>query len=995
MFARFCDALHQRGAKNSLCVLPFLFATLFSLGSKATAEGYITFPSDIEWVTRRSEHFEIVYRAGQTQFAERALLAAEKAHQLIAPIFPEIPESTYIVLADFKDGLNGYAVDFPYPHMVIFASPPEGSSTLAVLDDWLESVILHEYVHVLHLYPATGLWKVGRRIFGSWVLPNGLMPSHLHEGLATFLETQLGEGGRGQGADFHMYRRIAVKEGKWGNEFAPLDLLEGSVLDWPHGHSPYFFGYWAWKEVWDRKKQTGILNVVKDQSGNWPYWISRPFNKELGISYPQLWSQIYERGKKEALGEIAEAEAEGLTPQKQLTDSGHSKWDLAAGPDGNLMAMRTSHPDDGARVEIRRTDTVELVDTFEPESGSEQGICFGTWNGTQQILYTDSRNRHGYQTFVLRRRSVEAKDTRDVVIVDKENKAGHLEHLHAVSCAPDFSTLAAYVETAGHGQLLRLQPVASPSPDFPEFKVTEEWNIPKATWISGVLAGKTIYAIVRGKGGSTLYSWAGANAQAVGHISKTHFHTLMLDPHAKVLTIGGESGRNELWELDLQTARITKRVAVLGGLSGAAFTKEKLFALGYRHGGYDLFEMNVGETKTAPSSTKRKKPVPVKIDRSPMESTSAAESKSFDATQVLLQPEESYSPWASLTPRAWIPNILIVPDGMQISAWIPGFDIGQKNSYSLFGGYDTRGSPFFSGSYAYRFHQQSIAQAEAYYSPSYLISNRSFLNTWGGSVGLSSAFGFIDSFADPRFGINLQYRRVESSRFGPAKNSAGVGISLTQAFGFKARPRAISPHRGTRVSVAASQFPQSLGSTESYHTITASIDQYVSSPWLGSHLFFLTAHFGYTAGTVLYNSFFQGGGELIFSQGRGFFLNRGFFPGSFLGRRMLSMNTEYRFPMWDVYRGHGLWPAFLQRIHGAVIADLLTFDNGTSSTAPRDFFKVFYGSVGVELKSDWKWFYYLPASVRVGFYRGLGSNQFWGIQGEPLYVTFAIEGGLF
>src|SRR5207245_267157 len=138
--------------------------------------------------------------------------------------------------------LNGYSLDFPFPHIVIYASPPDPEGDLDSYEQWLDTVVLHEFVHTLHLYPASGICKLGRAIFGSAALPNGQMPTHFHEGIATFLATEKSSGGRGRGAQFRMYTRMAVEEKAWGKNFRPYDLFEGSPLHWPHGASPYYFG---------------------------------------------------------------------------------------------------------------------------------------------------------------------------------------------------------------------------------------------------------------------------------------------------------------------------------------------------------------------------------------------------------------------------------------------------------------------------------------------------------------------------------------------------------------------------------------------------------------------------------------------------------------------------------------------------------------------------------------------------------------------------------
>lgn len=81
------------------------------------------FPADIDWKTRTSENFSVLYAKGQDDLAIKTLKAAERAHRLLTPIFPDAPDHTWVVLGQFQDVTNGYALTWPYPHMVIFAAP--------------------------------------------------------------------------------------------------------------------------------------------------------------------------------------------------------------------------------------------------------------------------------------------------------------------------------------------------------------------------------------------------------------------------------------------------------------------------------------------------------------------------------------------------------------------------------------------------------------------------------------------------------------------------------------------------------------------------------------------------------------------------------------------------------------------------------------------------------------------------------------------------------
>ncbi len=161
-------------------------------------------------------------------------------------------------------------------------------------------------------------------------------------------------------------------------------------------------------------------------------------------------------------------------------------------------------------------------------------------------------------------------------------------------------------------------------------------------------------------------------------------------------------------------------------------------------------------------------------------------------------------------------------------------------------------------------------------------------------------------------------------------------------------------------------------------------------------VFFAGTTLGYTEGSPLFNSFYESGGEVLFAQGRGVSLNRGFSPGSLYGRRMFNGNLEYRFPIARIGRGMDLMPFHLKVIHAALVADVTSMDFGPSSynsltgtKNPTNVFKIFYTSAGLELKSDWKFFYYVPTVLRAGVYHGFG-----GFGSQDIQISFGIEASI-
>jgi hypothetical protein len=912
----------------------------------AETPSYITFPSHVDWVTQETPHFHILFRQGEHRLAQRTLAAAERAYGLLSPIFQETPPKTWIILADFHDSLNGYAIDYPFPHFVVFAAPPEPSGALASLDTWLDSVVLHEYVHVLHLYPAHGFWSAVKSVFGTWVLPNGMLPSHLHEGLATFFETHFTRGGRGKGNLFSMFTRMAVKEGVWGKDFVPLDLLEGSVR-WPQGASPYYFGYQIYQELWSLKQAEGIHAFVQDTSGRLlPYWLSKSTQEVFGADYPSLWNSVFEKTERRMSAEIAEIESRPLSPLKYLTDTHFYKWDLVLSPDGGKIAYRKAHPDTGNTLEIAATDGTDQKQSIELEAGRQEGLCWVARGQDTFLILAESEFDYNHQLNVLRVINPSNKEK-----ITPHSKDRRIEHVQSIGCTPDGQILT-YQEHAGRGLVTAWETSA----EWKQWKSTREWPVPESDWVTSLLPGNPSLLALRRGVSTELYEWeANGSPKKIWQLPGLFYHLMPRLPSGEIPAVGTLSGRDEVWALDPKKKAARKLISVLGGVNAFEHQGDKWWVSSYRHGGYDI-----AETKAISD-----KPQPLTVP--------APESRDLPSRDEPLV-EKAYSPISTLLPKAWIPNLLIVPAGVQFSVWVPGFDVSQKNFYNLIGGYDTRGSAFFVGDYSHRFGKSQQFNIEGNLLPSYLIASKAFFRTWGGSASYSTRLGE----KMPLFSAGVSFKQVEDSALGPGLRSVGLTVSLSDSFWVRTAPRAIAPLRATRVSISHGQYFKMLGSDDNYFATTIGVDQYLKAPWADRHIFKLAGRFGISQGTAYYNSFFQGGGELQFSPGRGFFLNRGFYPGTFLSQKMLAFNFDYLFPLVEIERGHGQWPFFLKRIDGALVADVLT----------QNAFMYYYCSAGAELKTHWKTFFYFPTVIRFGAYHGFGQA------GESLYLMSAVEATL-
>ncbi|MFM8269495.1 MAG: hypothetical protein ACKN9V_04835 [Pseudomonadota bacterium] len=916
---------------------------------------YLSFPSDISWKSMETEHFHIIYREGQKDFATRTLQAAERAHKLLKPIFSETPATTSIVLADFSDSLNGYSLNFPYPHFVVFASPPNSAHELSSLDQWLESVVLHEYTHTLHLYPANGAWQWLRSIFGTVIVPNGMMPAHFHEGLATFLETHFSDGGRGRSPFFRMLTRKAVAAKAWGTEFLPLDLLDGSQSRWPHGTSPYYFGYFFYEHLWKKKGPQGIYDLTLKESSSWPYLINSPLVDTFGLGIKDLWIELVKEQSLRTEREFEEIKKEPLSELSYLTQTKFTKKNLVLSSSKEKAAFLSSRPDKEGQIEIIEVPSGRLVHEYPIRFSDSGGLCWRETDIGNAFILTTPHQENFYLTNRLTLLHPEKNQTHELTVSNET-----LDHVHEFSCSKDFTSILIYQEKGGRGQVSLLK--RDPSLWDTSFKINHQWEIPQGSWISSVSIGAQMLFLLREGNETTLYEWnPPVPPQALGKLDGHAYGLRQFEKEAYL--IAGLSGRDELWRIDPKQNSLKKMVAVTGGINQFDLLNSDFLVSSYEHGGFDVAKASaIKETVTVPLKK--------------------VELKSSIEKPALSWEEKEYSPASYLIPRTWIPSALFVPYGFQAGAWIPMFDLSQKHFYDINLGLDKRESnegsqmlPYLSGAYGYRFGKTASLQSNAYFLPGFLVISRSFFKRWGTTLSFSNQLGNLPIQGK----VSALFRKIEPSDLGPANQSVGLGLELSWR---SKTPEAI------RMTLSHQQFLRTLGSYDNYFSTIANFETSLKSPLWNSALWYLSLRQGYTEGTPLYNSFFEGGGEILFTQGRGFFLNRGYLQGSFAARRIFGGNLEFRFPIAQIERGIGLWPVFLKNISGAIVLDTTSFDRGPASSYKKNWMKSFLWSTGFELKTNWKFFYYLPTQLRFGAYHGLSEG------GEPFYFTLGLEASL-
>jgi Tol biopolymer transport system component len=299
--------------------------------------GRAQYDPSFRWRTLDTAHFQVHFHQGEEALAQRVAAVAEVAHARLVPILGYAPkERTQIVLSDDTDGANGSATPFPYDAIRLYAVPPESGSVLNDSRDWLEQLVVHEYVHILHLDDIGGLPALANGLLGKLFVPNGVVPSWMIEGLAVSHES-LGDPATGRNASalFDMYARALTVEPPG---LPTLAQASNQYLRWPRGDIPYLLGGRFMAFVEARSGPAAMRGFLADQGSQvWPYAPSFQARRWFGADLPDLWDEFRASLEARYAAQLAAVRSRPVTRPTPLTRRGalvtHPRWT----PDGKAV----------------------------------------------------------------------------------------------------------------------------------------------------------------------------------------------------------------------------------------------------------------------------------------------------------------------------------------------------------------------------------------------------------------------------------------------------------------------------------------------------------------------------------------------------------------------------------------------------------------------------------------------------------------------------------
>jgi Tol biopolymer transport system component len=987
---------------------PLLLALLFLLApARADAN------PDLEFRTITTEHFVIHYHAGEEELADRVAMVAERAYDRLTIGLGHAPSlRTHIVLTDTTDGSNGFANAVPYPRIRLYAAAPDTLSVLGSYDDWLDILVTHEFVHVVHIDTVHGATRLLNAILGFGVLgkalgPNIVQPRWIIEGLATMYESDLSSEGRHRSALFDMFMRMAVLDGR----FQRLDQVNSGARIFPHGSSVYLYGLHIMHYIGMHYGKDKLAELSHIYGGRLvPWGINRALKDVIGVDFDQVYEEFQTEMERRFYAEARLIRARGLRQGRRLTfnasnasSGAHARYPVFSPDDEHIYFFE----DDGHRqAGIRRMsadgsairegrgignqsqspDIERVIDIEDSSRASfigpnEDQIIFDMvgihdlryrWSDLYRWQGPDRRGREQL-TFGLRARSPDVSpDGRQVTFVRVDTGQSRIGVLQ--------------LDTLEVEELAPLDPMQqSYDPDWhPDGR-----KIAYSAWREGGYRDLYVYDL---------------DTQATTRITadRAQDNSPEWSPDGRWLLFSSDrSGVFNIHAYDTHTNKIWQVSNVLGGAfePGINHRGDEIAYLGYSSTGYSVWKMDFDPDD--PRALLEPMPAIPSL-RTVDDATPELES---DAGRKPSLSSKPYRFYRTFYPRTLFPAAFEFEFGSLFSSL--GLSLAVEDVvgfHSLVGNFEwltAYNKP--AGSVSYRI-SRLFPTFRAGFGRNYRVRDgfsRYVYDPPPTSAGYGAEQpyrieGYLEEITAFDAGIELPVLRLarHSADFSlgynfanyrnlddyddtvdpnaPSSNLPAVGNVASVELGFNYDNRegvqygwGAETGRALRATVIVSD--QRIGSDYGDLRVAASYAEYLRMPWPGHQVLALRLSGGASSGGLRARGPFRLGGldeeqDVIrtviarTSLAEGTTL-RGYNPSTFSGLYYGLFNTEYRIPLLDVDRGVGSVPGFFERIVAVVFTDW-----GMAWTNPLTLADL-AGSIGATLITSFKFGYGERASL--------------------------------
>lgn len=898
----------------------------------------------LDWKTIEGEHVFVHYADGYKAIAEKVLQISEAAHRRLSTELNWVPkEKAHVVLSDETDQPNGYASPIFFNHTVLYLAPPTSANTLEDFDDWLTTLIVHEYTHIIHLDKSAGSPQYLRNIFGRFLFlfPNLFQPAWVIEGIATHKETDLQRGiGRGQSALFASMMREEVVNG-----IQPIAHVNLPMTTWPAYTTRYLYGVYFMSFLAETYGEEKLQQWIEEYSDNlFPFFINTTASQSLGKNLTPLWQEFERWLKIKFEPQIEAIKAQGIRAGEQISIDAYrtdSVRVLAKESGDEVYYVRNGGYKRASLIRIdaegKKTELVDL------NGGAELDL-----HGEAGILLTQNEFCNNYTLY------------KDIYLYDEKN--GHLKRLTEcgrylfASWFPDGKQMAAVHNDAAHFELQLLDTSA---------RLKEKlWSFAENEIIGQIDVspdGKTIVAAIW----RPLDGW---NIElfeiAAGRWEKiTHGVSVAANPQF-------DADGNILFSLEMDdvynlqrylidTGEVEQLTNVIGGAfqSSQATADGAIYYTGYTAEGYAIFKLE--------STTAFSQGVLFKDDQ--------LEKIDYEISS---HQEKDYSAVSNMYPRWWFPTIQLSEQRSEFGLTTSGADALEIQQYSISASYDSKlnaAAGQINYAYADRFYA-SAARVNEITLDSNADLNRVSRRTIASAV-LAFPDRHIQTQSDLLLGLIYDKTADDELAAGATPLADFEDHLLAIAWLYNSadlNPLSISLIDGMKLRLVAED-SDTLNSDYSGQVYTFDWRQYIRT---GKESVF-ALRFVQGWGTDIPRPFKLGGegssedavslllganNDAVFDK-RSYPL-RGYKEGlpQLRGRRAQLLTGEWRFPLRRLEKGIMAPPVGIMQWFGSVFAE--------TGSAYRDSPATYYSSAGLELIADINVFYGITLRARAGYAHG-------------------------
>ena len=954
-----------------------LLICLYLLCISLSSHGASVDPA-IDWKVIKTKHFRIIYDKKMRTVARLYAWQAERAYELLVPIFKKAPEITHVLITDSSDFANGYAGFLPLPMITVFPVLPSSLDSVSYYDNWAAELMIHEYAHILTFEPTAGFYTPLRYIFGSLIHPTGLLPSWWQEGLAVEMETRFTRHGRLRSPAYGANLRNLVLGEKLRKE--TLDRInESGIPSWPFGQRPYMFGSLIWNKLMTESEEDIAPYLLERYSKRFPFFLNAPLQDKTGKTYQAVLSELYGQVEEKVEEQVSLITQHKLKKETSIGHGGTGQHSPAVSPNGRYLAYLAYIP--------RQSGEIRIIERPEDSNESFAGKPYKVARkvvGATRVSWLPDSTGFVYDQLKTYKRHYRYRDLYMHNLNTKTTvRLTHGARATEPSMSPDGNKIA-FIQIGPASTKLAVY-------DIEKEKITTLFKPPKLQMRLSrpefVTTNEVMFSARNLRGQEGLYRIDLNNPRPIAILKSyrparqprmTPFGLLFVSDKTGVpnLYIANKAFTNARAITNTQTQIVN------GEVDGNR--KEIIYSRSTDNGGH-LFFTEDKSTSNPPQIesfvTNRWKSPP----RGPK------------LSEVSMK-EDDFSSWPYLYPRYWIPFLYPVDGGVLFQGTTTAGDPLGKHTYGLDASYDTvTKKPSYGVSYV---NGQTSIDWNLFYAETQDYLAGFDITLTNRATGTNAGF-YLPYMSDRwRGGLGFSYIETETASTKAKRQGPSASFSYsTFVSGEEGDEENEDANEEDQLADYNTQF--SLGHTQylegeellDYGRTSMSWYQVITK-WLPPrHSFVTQLRAAFSPQMDLGNVITFGdktvGGNYIASLVTSSFLMRGYPSTTFVGRRMVNANLEYRFPVGDIFKGKDLLPIFLKDLSGALFVDGVAVDGGAfdpdiGGYRIQKLDKQFL-SAGLELKLRTTIAYQFPVTYIFGAYYGFdqqyqgGFHPFLGI----------------